>query len=363
VKLSNHYGCDSLVITATAFNPAGISVTSLSVKNCNPAAVGIDTVFLKNKAGCDSLVITTTSLAPVSQTFLSATSCNPNLVGIDTVTLSNHYGCDSLIITSVTYAGLDFKASTRNALCLGGKDGLIRIDTVLTTFMPVELLLDNHPVQIYTGEPIKWTNLVPGKYTLSATNPAGCTATREVNIAEGDALHLDLGQQPVSLHLGDSIWVEPTANFQIEMAKWLPLNGVLCPACAATFIAAGKTGIYTLTASDPNGCSTSASLTVQVDQRVRVYVPNAIHPGSGSQNAKLVISSGPEVERIRSLQIFDRWGNQLFEQHDLAPNTPSAWDGTYNGKLINPGVLIWVCKVETIDGQVLDLSGDITVLR
>ncbi|MBK7937824.1 MAG: gliding motility-associated C-terminal domain-containing protein [Lewinellaceae bacterium] len=102
---------------------------------------------------------------------------------------------------------------------------------------------------------------------------------------------------------------------------------------------------------------------MQVEQGVRVYVANAIRPGSDGPNADLTIFAGPEVEQILALQVFDRWGNKLFEQNDLAPNAPSAWDGTFRGKPVPPGVVFWVCEVKTIDGQTVTLSGDITVLR
>ena len=361
--LANQFGCDSLVITTTAFDAAAISITSLFVKNCNPAAVGMDTVFLSSVAGCDSLVITTTSLAPMSQTFLTATSCNPNLVGMDTLILANQFGCDSLVITAVDFIGLDLAASTRSVLCFDGNDGVIQLDSVLTYWLPVELSLENQPVQIYTGTPLIWEDLAAGTYSLLATNSEGCTITKVVDVADANALYLDLGQQPDLLHLGDSIWVEPVVNFQVATAEWLPQDGVRCPSCPATFIAAQQTHTYTLTVFDINGCSTSASFTLQVDQGVRVYVPNAIHLGSSGPNANLTIFAGPEVERIQSLQVFDRWGNQVFEQKDLAPNTPSTWDGTFHGKLISPGVLLWICQVETIDGRIVKMRGDITVLR
>ncbi|MEO6038104.1 MAG: hypothetical protein ABIQ93_06795, partial [Saprospiraceae bacterium] len=361
--LANQFGCDSLVVTTTSFDAAAISITPLFVQNCDPAAVGVDTLVLSSLSGCDSLVITTTSLAPMSQTFLTATSCDLNLVGTDTLTLANQFGCDSLVITSVDYSGLDFDASAQEVLCLSGSDGFIELSTVLTSYLPVELVLENHPAQFYTGAPLKWENLSAGVYSLLATNSAGCTLTKAVEVAEGLALHLDLGQQPVALHIGDSIWVEAVADFQIALAEWSPASDVLCPACPATFIAPQQTGKYTLTAFDLNGCSASASLSVLVEQGVRVYVANALHLGSGGPNASLTIFAGPEVERIRSLQVFDRWGNLLFEQKDLVPNAPCTWDGRFRGKLLDPGVILWVCKVETKDARVVDLSGDITVLR
>ena len=353
--------CDSIVNVSLQFLAPVQSY--FYQKSCDPAAVGVDTLVLTSAAGCDSLVVTTTTLAPFSQTFLSASSCNPALVGVDTLVLTNHFGCDSLVITTVTFTGLDFETSAHGVLCFNGKDGFIKVDTVLTPWLPVEVDLGDYPARMYTGKPLVWENLPAGVYSLSATNSAGCTMTREIDVSEGNALHLDLGQQPVVIHFGDSLWVEPVADFQIAAAEWTPSDGVRCPLCPATFISAGRTGKYTLTVSDPNGCSTSASLAVRVEQGVRVYVANAIRPGSGGPNADLTIFTGPEVGRIRMLQVFDRWGNKLFEQKDLAPNVPSAWDGTFRGKPVNPGVVFWACEIETTDGRVVNLSGDITVLR
>jgi hypothetical protein len=363
LTLSNQFGCDSLVITTTLFDPSSISITTFSVQNCDPAAVGVDTLILSSLAGCDSLIVTTTNLAPMSQTFLSANSCDPGLAGIDTLTYSNILGCDSLVITTVTYTGLDFDATAQNVLCFSGNDGFITLDTIFSSLLPVEIQLGNQAVQFYTGTPLLWDELPAGSYSLLATNAEGCTVTQEITVEEANALHLDLGQQPVLIHFGDSLKVEPIADFPIVTAEWSPVEGVLCPSCPTTSIAAQKSGTYTLTAFDGNGCSTSASLNIQVEEGIRVYVPNAMHLGSSDINAQLTIFAGPEVARIRSLQVYDRWGNQLFEQRDLLPNSPSNWDGTFRGKAVNPGVLIWVCEVETIDNQVIRKTGDITVIR
>ncbi len=363
VQLTNQFGCDSLVITNTIFDAGAIAVTQLAAQNCDPTLVGVDTLLLTSSAGCDSLVITTTTLSPSSQTFLSAASCNQNAVGTDTLVLTNQFGCDSLVITTVEFVGLDFETSVQQVLCAGNEDGKIALEAVLTPLLPVEFVLENHASQYYTGTPLVWDDLPTGTYSLAATNAAGCTITKEVNIAAAITLHLDLGQQPYLTHLGDSIWVNPQANFQLTTAEWSPSNGVNCPSCPATYITALKSGTYTLTAFDANGCSTSASLTVEVDQSVRVYVPTALRPGSGGPNSDFIIFAGPEVSLVRSVHLFDRWGNHVFEQYNVPPNAPTAWDGTFRGQMIQQGVVIWMATVETIDGRVVNLSGEITVLR
>ena len=363
VWLNNFFGCDSLVITTTTFDPAGISVTPLFVLNCDPAAVGVDTVLLTNVAGCDSLVITTTILAPTSETVLTAFSCDLASVGVDTVWMSNYLGCDSLIITSVAYAGFDFAVSAQGVLCFGEKNGLVRVDTAFSDFLPVELILENHSAQFYMGNPLEWQALAPGVYLLSATNAEGCTTARAIEVSEATELSLVFDDQYATYHTGDSLWVEPIANFQITSAEWSPSSGIVCPTCPGTYLSAPRSATYTLTATDPNGCTASASLKVQVDQRVRIFVPNALRPGSGGPNEHLSIFAGPEVAEIRSLQLFDRWGNQIFKQENFPPNVPIAWDGTFRGQLIPQGVLVWVLTATTTDGRTVQLNGDITVLR
>jgi CotH kinase protein/Lamin Tail Domain/Chitobiase/beta-hexosaminidase C-terminal domain/CHU_C Type IX secretion signal domain len=361
--LSNYFGCDSLVITTTSFDVSAIPITNLFVKNCDPSQVGIDTSILLSAVGCDSLVITSTSLAPMSQTALTAKTCDQNQVGIDTLVLSNYYGCDSLVITDVRYVGLEMLASSPKVLCFEARDGMVLIDSILTAYLPVEIELQSQPAKLYNGSPISWTGLSSGTYSLMATNTEGCSITQDVEVFESDPLLLDLGLQQVSLHYGDSVWVEPMADFQIAVAAWLPVEGVDCPSCPATYIFAENTGEYTLTVFDPNGCSVSASLQMKVDKGVRLFVPNAIHLGQTGPNAQLSVFVGPEVLRIPSLQVFDRWGNKIFEQKDLPPNSPSNWDGTYRGQLVNPGVYVWSCSLETISGETVHMSGDFTIIR
>ncbi len=361
--LSNFLGCDSLVITTTTFDASAIPVTKLFVKNCDPSQVGTDTTILLSAAGCDSLVITSTSLAPISQTALAAKSCDKNQAGIDTLVLSNYHGCDSLVITDVQYVGLELLASSPKVLCFGGRDGVVRVDSVLSAYLPIEIELQSQPAKLYNGLPVSWTGLRAGTYSVLATNAEGCSISQDIEVLEGSPLQLDLGLQEVSLHYGDSVWVEPMADFQVAVATWIPVEGVDCPSCPATYIFADNTGQYTLTVFDPNGCSASASLQMKVDKGVRLFVPNAIHLGQTGPNAQLSVFVGPEVLRIPSLQVFDRWGNLIFEQKDLAPNSPSNWDGSYRGQLVPPGVYVWACSLETIDGNTAKMSGDFTVIR
>jgi|GEM_PF-170600 len=362
--LSNFYGCDSLVITTTSFDASAISVTQLSAYACEAASVGVDTLTFTSFGGCDSLVVTTTTLAPSSLAFKTDTTCDPNAVGEVTQIFTNQWGCDSIISTNTVFVGLEFAAAAQDVRCFGENNGAIRLDTVMTSSLPVEFVLEDHSAQFYAGTPLAWDGLPNGAYSLIATNAYGCSATQTFYIADGPALDIYFVEKIVRMHLGDSVFMLPFANFNIATAEWSPTEGVACPTCSSTNIAPSQNTTYTLTVSDDNGCKLSTSFSVFVNRELRVYVPNAISLSSdNAANTRFTIFAGPDVANIRSLQLFDRWGGQVFEQNNLAPNTPSAWDGTYRGQLIQSGVLVWMAVVETIDGRAVNLSGDISVLR
>lgn len=64
------------------------------------------------------------------------------------------------------------------------------------------------------------------------------------------------------------------------------------------------------------------------------------------------------------MQIFDRWGELVFENKNFAPNAPQfGWRGKAKGKFVNPGVYVYVVEVEYIDGGTEIFSGDVTVIR
>ena len=57
--------------------------------------------------------------------------------------------------------------------------------------------------------------------------------------------------------------------------------------------------------------------------------------------------------------IFNRWGNQIIE----LTHPSQGWDGTYHGKLVNPGVYYYVIQAQGSDGKKYKLSGDINIIR
>ncbi len=59
------------------------------------------------------------------------------------------------------------------------------------------------------------------------------------------------------------------------------------------------------------------------------------------------------------LEIFNRWGEQIFESLDVN----IGWDGYYRGKLCQQDVYVWKAYLKLNNGMEYTKAGDVTLLR
>jgi len=99
-------------------------------------------------------------------------------------------------------------------------------------------------------------------------------------------------------------------------------------------------GVYhiVLYATNAAGCRDSAVAVVSVVDELIFYVPNSFTPdGDEFNNVFLPVFSSGFDGQSYTLLIFDRWGEVLFESH----NVDFGWDGTYIGQLCKEGTYTW----------------------
>jgi gliding motility-associated-like protein len=98
-----------------------------------------------------------------------------------------------------------------------------------------------------------------------------------------------------------------------------------------------------LYASNESGCNDSAVAVISVVDDLIFYVPNTFTPDGDEFNNVFfpVFSSGFDAYNY-TLFIFDRWGEIIFESHNL----DYGWDGTYMGQLCKEGVYTWKISIK-----------------
>jgi gliding motility-associated-like protein len=126
---------------------------------------------------------------------------------------------------------------------------------------------------------------------------------------------------------------------------------------------AERSVFITATATDTNGCLATDTVWVLVRRIQRVYVPNIFSPESAG-NETWWVFAGPEVVLVERMAVFDRWGNKVFERLDAAPNDLTmGWNGTYQDQTVENGVYVYVLRLRLFNGDVLEMGGDLTVLK
>jgi gliding motility-associated-like protein len=128
------------------------------------------------------------------------------------------------------------------------------------------------------------------------------------------------------------------------------------------FFPEGVEGTYpvTLIVTSYHGCIDTATMTVVVEDAILFYAPNAFTPDGDEFNQTWEISMKGGDFYGFNLQIFNRWGEIIWETND--PTV--GWDGTYNGKIVQAGTYSWKASIKNKndDGR-KEYTGSINVLK
>ncbi len=125
-----------------------------------------------------------------------------------------------------------------------------------------------------------------------------------------------------------------------------------------------KSGIYSVTMKNKCGIK-EQSIMVKKEDCSRLFFPNVFSPNGDNINDVFFPQDGGNVEVIKTMQIFDRWGNLVFEKTNFKPNDPSSgWDGTWKGnQIMAPDVFTYWAEVSFINGVTTIRKGDVTLIR
>ncbi len=119
--------------------------------------------------------------------------------------------------------------------------------------------------------------------------------------------------------------------------------------------------LVTLYAYSPIGCVDSVSQVISIIQEIIFYIPNTFTPNGDEFNQafKPIFTAGIDASDFE-LYIRNRWGQTIFESR----NINVGWDGTYNGKIVQPGTYIWHLKFkDRLNGARYNHSGHLNLIR
>lgn len=113
----------------------------------------------------------------------------------------------------------------------------------------------------------------------------------------------------------------------------------------------------TLIATNHIGCKDTIQKPISIEEEWYIYIPNTFTPDGDRYNNTFEVSVvGIE---ILTVQIFNRWGQLIFEDDDPR----FKWDGTYNGNYANDGTYTYKINYTTISGRTESIVGHVNVIK
>ena len=215
----------------------------------------------------------------------------------------------------------------------------------------------------------QFARLNPGTYNLSVIDANGCELSGEsVNIAAARIIDINL-EAEMKIDLGDSIELHTNTNVpEAEIAEitWSPPIGLSCTDCPQPIARPLRSELYQVEIMDQNGCSASATVSFLVDSEPHVFVPTAFSPNNadGINDKFTVFAKSSSVQEIKTLQIFNRWGDLVFQREGFDPNDESqGWDGRFNSQELSPQVFLYFAELIMVDGRKVMIKGDVALME
>lgn len=211
--------------------------------------------------------------------------------------------------------------------------------------------------------------LIPGQYyTLIIRDANGCELLQP-NFFYPEAtprnttLPVFIGQE-----LGGSTAVNPDYRVpydQVQSVQWHPSEYYDCDTCRTPIISAPYSQAISLVVTDIYGCKDSLATWLGVDGRVPVYIPNVFSPnGDGTNDFVAIYANIEQVAQVLQFRIFDRWGNQVWEDQDFAPNDAHrGWNGLINNELAPAAVYPWTATFQLTNGDIVKETGSVMLMR
>ena len=290
-------------------------------------------------------------------------STDVNAVGTYNLTVLNpDNGCEAEAEIEVTRNEAEpnaILASVKNP-CYDEETGSIELDSVLNGNPDYLFAIDSSAFSTLTF----YENLSPAPYVFTVKDAVGCEYDTTINIIPQDQILLDLGED-FEILLGDSVTLMPNVSEENLNFEWLQDTSFLsCYDCETPLVNPIESAYYILHVEDENGCFANDSLRIYVNQRYRIFFPDAFSPNGDGNNDILYLFGGSDVVNVISLEIYDRWGELLFSDKNFQPNDPThGFDGRLRGRELNNGSLVWIAQVEFLDGQREWFKGQSLLIR
>jgi len=352
--VTNVSGCTSVISTSAIIDAvAGAPIITLDSQqniNCNGGTTG------------EITIIVSSGQAPYTYQWTpnvgSGATISNLAAGDYSVLITDDLGCTSTATYTVTEGSLIQINETIEDVICGTSLGSISTSVAGGTGPYSYLWTPNG--EVTSG----LIDIVSGNYGLTVTDNLGCTSTENYSAGIVGSLAIDADPNYSSIDEGESVQLTVTGGTDYT---WTPSTGLSCTDCSNPIATPSETTTYYVTSTDASGCTGGDTVLIEIKIHCGdLYVPNIFSPNGDMNNDYLCIY-GSCVRELR-YAVYDRWGEKVFETEftvnmDTKNYDEVCWDGTFRGKPLNTGVYAYKIYAELDNGDILEESGNITLVK
>lgn len=279
--------------------------------------------------------------------------------GVYSVTVADGHGCtasDTITPqgTSIPWA---FTAIYSLPPCPQSTNGQIGIN-----------VMDSKPISYLwnTGDTSALiSGLTAGTYSVTLAEAPLCDTVLSFAVTYAYSLGISLYPSDTAIYAGAPLQLQAiTTTDHGNNYSWIPASGLSCTTCTDPYVWVGtSTSSYIVQVTDKNGCTASDTMYIHVRVPPSIYIPNVFSPNSdGINDFFQIFTSGVTHESVSQfyIEIFDRWGEKVFETND----SEFMWDGVYKGNPMPPGVYVYVAQYSlTGEERSIINKGSLTLIR
>jgi gliding motility-associated-like protein len=350
--LTNSYGC-------VGFEDKYITVHPTPLVDAGPdETMCLNKPITLNATGAASYVWKTPATG-LSCTNCAQPSANPTVTTKYYVTGTSAQGCtaEDFVNINVIQPTTVTTTSTQT-ICIGQSIQLNATGTTQYRWSP-STGLNNPNIPNPIATPTATTT-----YRVTGSDVRNCfTTNADATIVVLPYPTVNVGTD-VTVPVGTPVPLNPVTSGTGNQYQWTPTAGLSCANCPNPIAQPKVTTSYKLTVTNAGGCSASDAMTITVLCGTNnLFMPNTFSPNGDGIN-DIYYPRGKGIETVRSLRIFNRWGEMVYRRENFKANDPSAsWNGKYLGKELPPDVFVYMIDVVCENQSIVTLKGDIALIR
>ncbi len=358
-----------------ASNGSGLCLSTLNIPSpdcdCDLAVSNLPDVVMLcpgDMMSFDAVVTggsgTVTSFWVHANDTLDQTNINVDEAGVYVFISFDSLGCrQEHNLEAIIYQEMIADIGNTPITCPGDNDGSIVLFDIQGGNGPFFISINNGTLQPINAFPHIIGNLGQGTYAISIEDGFGCMISSTQQVLPTNAETVNLGPDETIL-IGDSIVISPLLSFIPESFYWTGDTSLINTSLLINTLFPLENFSLTLFALDINGCIYSDDLTVKVLLSSSIFVPNVFSPNNDGVNDVVAPLADPSIVSIEIFEIFSRWGEKVFSAKGFVPNADEGnWDGRFKEELLNPGVFVYRLSATNKKGHVLNINGNITLIK